>query len=203
MLDVFSRKGIIFGLNNKEVNSVLPYIIDFCEIHNIPREFASDNGAEFKNKFFNDFCAVNNIKFIHGMPFSPHAQDTIERFNNSIKKCLTKEYLANEEKTIDFKTVKIKVINFYNNKFHRHIGMTPNEAYKITDKEEINKIKEIKIKEYEKINKKRNYLSNNDTCLLNPKFLKIGKNTLVANRVKKGKFANKIPVRVLKRSSYG
>ena len=137
------------------------------------------------------------------MPFCPHAQGTIERFNYSIKKYLTKEYITNGEKIIDFKTVKNKVINFYNNKFHRLIGMTPNEAYKITDKKEINKINEIKIKEYEKINKKTNYLNHNGISLLNPKFLKIGKNTLVPNRVKKGKFANKIPVRVLKRSSYG
>ena len=51
MLDVFSRKGMIYALNNKEVNSVLPYIIDFCANYNIPREFASDNGAEFKKNF--------------------------------------------------------------------------------------------------------------------------------------------------------
>lgn len=50
--------------------------------------------------------------------------------------------------------------------------MTPNEAYTITDKDEINKINEIKIKEYEKINKKRNYLNDNDTCILNTKFFK-------------------------------
>lgn len=97
----------------------------------MPREFASDNGVESKNKFFNVFRAISNIKFIHGMPFSPRAQGTIERFNYSIKKYLTKEYIANGEKTIEFKAVKNKVINFYNNKFHRLIGMTPNRIIKL------------------------------------------------------------------------
>ncbi len=36
--------------------------------------------------------------------------------------------------------------------------MTPNEAYKVTNKDEIKRITTIKIREYEKINKKRNYL---------------------------------------------
>jgi len=80
--------------------------------------------------------------------------------------------------------------------------MTPNEAYKITNKDEIKKkINEIKFKEFEKI-KKMNYLNDNETCLLSPKFLKFCKNTLVANRIKKGKFPNKIPIKVIKSSLY-
>lgn len=35
------------------------------------------------------------------------------------------------------------------------------------------------------------------------KFIKIGKNTLIANRVKKGKYDTKIPVRIISNSSIG
>ena len=48
--------------------------------------------------------------------------------------------------------------------------MTPNEASKITNKETIKKINELKEKEFELINKKRSYLEINSTCLLNSKF---------------------------------
>ena len=81
--------------------------------------------------------------------------------------------------------------------------MTPNQAYKITDKYTIGRINNIKLKEYEKINKKWNYLEKNELCLLNPKVLKIGKNTLIPNKVKKGKINKKIPVKILNRSGYG
>lgn len=81
--------------------------------------------------------------------------------------------------------------------------MTPNQAYKITNKDEIEKINNIKVKEFEKINKKRNYLEPEDFCLLNPKFLKIGKRTLIPNKVKKGKIDRKIPVKIIKRNAYG
>ena len=76
--------------------------------------------------------------------------------------------------------------------------MTPNEASKITDKETIKKINELKEKEFELINKKRSYLEINSTCLLNPKFILIGKNTLIPNFVKKGKIQEKIPVRIIR-----
>ena len=65
--------------------------------------------------------------------------------------------------------------------------MTPMEASKITDEETIKQINELKEKEFERINKKRTYLEINSICLLNPKFLLIGKNTLIPNYVKKGK----------------
>ena len=65
--------------------------------------------------------------------------------------------------------------------------MTPIEASKITNEESIKKINELKEKEFERINKKRTYLENNSTCLLNTKFILVAKNTLIPNFVKKRK----------------
>ena len=76
------------------------------------------------------------------------------------------------------------------------LGTSPNEAYKITEQEKIKKINE-------KINIKRSYLQMNDKFLLNPKFLKIERQTLIYNKVKKGKFNDKIPVKIIRNSSYG
>lgn len=171
--------------------------------NNIPKELASDNGAEFKNKIFNDFCKENNIRYVHGVPYSPHSIGVIERFNYIIKKYLSKEYICNGENNIDFESCRMKNLNYYNNKIHGLLGTSPNIAHSITENDEINKINELKEKEFNKVNSKRNFLKRNDTCLLNPKFIKIGKNTLIYNRVKKGKFDTKIPVRIISNSPYG
>jgi len=40
------------------------------------------------------------------------------------------------KKSLYLKKLKIKLLNFYNNKYHRLIGMSHNEAYKITKKDE-------------------------------------------------------------------
>lgn len=44
-----------------------------------------------------------------------------------------------------------------------------NAAYKFIDQDNIKRINNINVKEFEKINRKRNYLEKNNTCLLNPK----------------------------------
>ena len=77
------------------------------------------------------------------------------------------------------------------------------EASKITDEETINKINDLKKNEFENINKKRNFIEINSTCLLNPKLILIWKNILTQNFVKKGKILENIPVRIVKNSSYG
>ena len=68
------------------------------------------------------------------MPYNPNSQDIVEKFHNTIKKYLGKEYINNGYKKLDFDSVRIKITNFYNNKKHRLIGMTPIEAKKLLKK---------------------------------------------------------------------
>ena len=166
------------------------------------QEFVADNGPEFKNSKINEFCINNSIRYIHSIPYNPHTQGTIERFHYTIKKYLGKEYVQNGYKKLNFDSVRIRLINYYNNKKHRMIGMSPNEASKITNEEEIKLVNERKEKEFEKINKKRTYLEEDDCCLLNPKFVSIGNNTLIFNYIKKGKYKVKIPVKILNKTWY-
>jgi len=203
IIDVFSRKVMIYKHNNKEAEPILQNIIEFCLINGFPQEFASDNGPEFKNKNMQNFCIKENIKYINGIPYNPHSQGTIERFHYTIKKYLAKEFITNGYQKLNFSEVRIRVMNFYNNKKHRLIGMTPNQAAKLTNENDINKVNKIKEKEFNKINLKRTYLETNNSCLLNPNFILIGKSTLIPNYIKKGKYKSKIPVKVLKKAGFG
>ena len=47
---------------------------------------------------------------------------------------------------LNFPSVRIRIINFYNNKKHRLIGMTSNQAAKLTNEDDINKVNKIKEK---------------------------------------------------------
>ena len=93
----------------------------------------------------NDFWR-EGIRYIHGLPYNPNAQDTIERIHYTIKKYLAKEYVNNNYKELNFEEVRIKVIKFYHNKKLRIIRISQNEASKITDLGEIEKINAIKEK---------------------------------------------------------
>ena len=105
-----------------------------------------------------------------------------------------KENIQNGYKKLNFDSVRIRLINYYNNKKHRMIGMSPNDAAKITNEDEIKLNNERKNKEYDKINKKRTYLDENDCCLLNPKFILIGKYTMTI--LKRGNIKQKYQLKL-------
>ena len=69
----------------KKTDVLLKNIIDFCIHNKFPSQFSSDNNPEFKNCNFNEFYIKNNIFCIHGVPYNPHSQGTIESFNYTIK----------------------------------------------------------------------------------------------------------------------
>ena len=114
--------------------------MEFCANNSFPKEFCSDNGPEFKNSKLNEICEKEGITYIRWIQYNPHSQGKVERFHYTIKKYLGKEYINNGYNKLNFKSVRIKIINFYNNKVHRLIGIAPMEASKITDKETIKKL---------------------------------------------------------------
>ena len=71
IIDVFSRKAMIYKENDKKADNILKDIIEFCVNNNFPQEFVADNGPEFKNNNINEFCIKEGIRYIHGIPIIP------------------------------------------------------------------------------------------------------------------------------------
>lgn len=71
ILDAFSWKTMIYETNSKKSDILLKYVIEFCLNNKIPKEFLLDNGDEFKNFIFNEFCNIYDIKFLHGHLIHP------------------------------------------------------------------------------------------------------------------------------------
>ena len=107
MIDVFSRKAMIYCHNTKNSDNILIYIIEFFLNNGFPHEFLSDNGPELKNAKTNEFCTEYNIKFIHSIPYNPHVQGTIERFHYTIEKYLAKEFISNNYQKLNFAEIRI------------------------------------------------------------------------------------------------
>jgi transposase InsO family protein len=45
---------------------------------NCPSKLQSDNGKEYINEDFQDFCAENGTEFLHGLPYSPWVQGQVD-----------------------------------------------------------------------------------------------------------------------------
>ena len=95
-----------------------------------------------------------------------------KRGNNIYSCCVIKsQYIGNDRMfSLNYDKIKIKIINFHNNKIHRIIGMSPNEVAKINNENDIIRLNNLKDKEFEKINRKRIYIKINDTCIINKNF---------------------------------
>lgn len=123
VIDVFSRYVYIEPLIDKKSESCRKAFEKIFKIAK-PIYIYSDLGSEFKGAVRKLFKEYN---IIHIETKSIHKAAIVERFNRTIKEKIWR-YLSytNEKKYID---VLQKLVDNYNNSFHRTINMTPKEKY--------------------------------------------------------------------------
>lgn len=148
VIDTFTRKAWVVPCKDKKAKTVLNAFDSIIRsAGKKPFSLVSDRGCEMNNKFFIAYCKTNKIKYLHNFT-SVHAA-YIERFFRTyqgiIHKFLsqfeTKRYIDNIN---DF-------TNSYNNRQHRMIDMTPEEAENDRNHERI----ALKMAEYHSKIKKR------------------------------------------------
>ena len=143
-IDIFSKYAFVIPLKDKKgitIKNSLQKIFNKRK----PKFLWTDNGKEFYNNQVNDLLEKNNIK-LYSTNNSEIKSSVIERFNRTFKNMMYKKFTENNN-TIFYNIID-KLVNEYNNKYHRTIKMTPVEASK--------KINENKIKQiynFEKTNK--------------------------------------------------
>ena len=143
-IDIFSKYAFVIPLKDKKgitIKNALQKIFNKRK----PKFLWTDNGKEFYNNQVNDLLEKNNIK-LYSTNNSEIKSSVIERFNRTFKNIMYKKFTENNN-TIFYNIID-KLVNEYNNKYHRTIKMTPVEASK--------KINENKIKQiynFEKTNK--------------------------------------------------
>ncbi len=88
----------------------------------IPEYIYLDEGSEFQNEQFLNLMKEHNIEVIFTLTHAP----MVERLNRTIKDMLYKYLQSTGTKTIT--NVLPKIIQNYNNSYHKTIGMAPNEV---------------------------------------------------------------------------
>lgn len=169
-IDIFTRFAFVRALKDKSAKTVLDAfksILD--EAEQKPFMLVMDKGTEFTNRMFKTFCDEKKIKLINPQA-SIHAA-FVERFNRTLQMLIYKYLTENE--TNRYIDVLQKLVESYNNRKHRMIGMTPNEAEKNQNNEHL-QLNLIQKQQLEKIKTKK------------PKY-KIGSYVRIAKQ--KGKFS--------------
>jgi hypothetical protein len=126
MVDVFSRFAYAQVMKEKSEQAILNAFKTMLETIPSITRLQSDNGGEFINDGFKEFCHSKNIKQVFTVPGKPQSNGIIERFNGTLKSLIQKEISA----TLNHKwSSKLQIlVDNYNNSYHDTIKMTPIEA---------------------------------------------------------------------------
>lgn len=138
-INVNTRYAYAYYAKNKEMHTILDMLKDM-EKKTVINSISCDEGLEFNNYEFTDFCEENGIE-IHFIKADSHKLGIINRFHRTIKKKLTKYFTAND--TARWIDGIDKIIYNYNHSVNRGIGIEPFKVNKFIEHELIMRNKAI------------------------------------------------------------
>lgn len=83
-IDVFSKYGQAYLLRDGTALSVIQALLTFSTHHGLPLTIITDQGTEFTNQMFSEFCKIHKITHHQTLAHSPNANGNIERFHSTL-----------------------------------------------------------------------------------------------------------------------
>ena len=123
VIDQFSRKLYCFKSKNKKGKTITNVMKDFLTRER-PRKIEADEGGEWECAPFKALCKRLKIKMYH--VYSDTKNSLIERANKSLKNIMYRRFTATGSHV--WYNVLDKLVDNYNNSYHRSIKMAPNEV---------------------------------------------------------------------------
>ena len=134
VVDVFSKYAWSVPLKDKTGMTVLNGFKQIVkESDRKPKNIWVDQGKEFYNKNMNEWLKENEIN--RYSTYGEHKSAVVERFNRTLKTNMWKRFTA--ENTRNWINMLDKLMTDYNNKYHSTIKMTPVEASKNENEEDV------------------------------------------------------------------
>lgn len=129
VIDTFSKKAYAKPLKTKSGEEMTEVFADVLS-DGIPRHLQTDEGKEFFNSKFQALMKKHNIN--HYNTYSYLKASVVERFNRTLKSRMWKEFTRlNTQKWIPMLQ---KLVDSYNDTYHRTIKMKPSQVKNNVDK---------------------------------------------------------------------
>lgn len=121
-IDCFSKFAWAQPLKDKTGNSIVEAVKEIFKSGRKPLKLHTDQGKEFTNRLFQKFLKDNNISFF--TTFNAQTKGSIiERYNRTLKTKMWKYFTW--KNTLKYVDVLPKLLQSYNNSFHRSIKTKP------------------------------------------------------------------------------
>lgn len=123
IIDLFSRYAQAYLVKDGTSLSVLNKLRHYFGHHNIPQKIVCDEGREFQNNTFKEFCKMNKIELHYTTVNNPSSNSPIERFHSTIVEKLRILKLKNPKEIPS--NLMISAILIYNQSIHSSTGFSP------------------------------------------------------------------------------
>src|SRR5271156_430422 len=135
VIDVFSKFAWAIPLKNKTAQTIIDaFKLIFKESNRHCIKLWTDLGSEFTNKAFKNFCSDNELEPYQ--TFNEGKAVVIERFNRTLKEKMWLQFTINGIKA-HWVELLPKLLNDYNNSYHRTIKATPTFASRKENEQDI------------------------------------------------------------------
>lgn len=132
IIDVFSKFAYAIPLKSKSSKEIMEAFTKLF-FSRKPKKLWTDQGSEFTNNIFTKFLKDNNIDLYH--VYNEGKACVVERFNRTLGEMIAKHMTTNNTK--NYINILQKLLDEYNNKNHSSIKMSPFEASKLENRDEV------------------------------------------------------------------
>lgn len=123
IIDLFSKYAQAYYLKDGTAISMINKLRHYFSHHNKPKKIVCDEGSEFKNKVFQEFCNLHKIHLHYTTVENPSSNSPIERFHSTIlEKLRILKLKSPDELPTD---LMINAILIYNQSIHSSTGFSP------------------------------------------------------------------------------
>ena len=123
IIDLFSRYAQAYLVKDGTGITILNKLRHYFGHHNIPEKLVCDEGREFRNKTFEEFCKLNKIDLHFTTVNNPSSNSPIERFHSTILEKLRVLNIKNPKELPS--NLMITAVLIYNQSVHSATGYTP------------------------------------------------------------------------------
>lgn len=147
VINCFTKVADAYPLKDKSAKSVTEAMRKYLKKNKTTiKHLQTDMGKEFYNSLFQKLIKEYDIN--HYSTYSEMKAAIVERFNRTLKSQMFKMF--SKRGTFQWVEILPKLINTYNNKYHRTIGMKPNQVNKLNEKLVSERIKKQTLPKLEK-----------------------------------------------------
>lgn len=123
IIDLFSRYGQAYLVPDGTGITILNKLRHYFAHHSIPQKIVCDEGREFQNNTFKEFCKINKIKLHFTTVNNPNSNSPIERFHSTILEKLRILRIKNNKEIPS--NLMISAVLIYNQSIHSSTGFSP------------------------------------------------------------------------------